>query len=343
MVEPTMELLDWFRNQVELADGDVLAEMLRVFAETLMDTDAQSLCNAGFNEKNPERTNTRNGYRSRAWDTRAGTIDLAVPKLRQGSYFPSWLLEPRRRAERALIAVVADCYLAGVSTRRVDKLVKTLGIEGISKSQVSKMAKSLDEMVESFRNRPLDAGPYPYLWLDALVQKSREGGRIVNVARPQDRPLAVSVVVEAEQRVVASGTEVAIVGAALLVSVDGRLRTVDIENYLLRQRERHGFGDPCAVESSERVDVLILCEYLSLETGHRLRAGCVSFKGLLADDRSHGRVPGERLLVVDVLVAGEPRIDRLLEEAGKLVLHVPACPRFTDEVARHIGETHDVI
>lgn len=182
MVEPTMELLDWFRKQVEQADGDVLQEMLRIFSETLMDADAQSLCNAGFNEKSPDRTNTRNGYRSRAWDTRAGTIDLAVPKLRQGSYFPSWLLEPRRRAEKALIAVVADCYLAGVSTRRVDKLVKTLGIEGISKSQVSKMAKSLDEMVESFRNRPLDAGPYPYLWLDALVQKSREGGRIVNVA-----------------------------------------------------------------------------------------------------------------------------------------------------------------
>ena len=182
MVEPTMELLDWFRKQVEQADGDVLQEMLRIFAETLMDADAQSLCNAAYNEKSPERTNTRNGYRSRAWDTRAGTIDLAVPKLRQGSYFPSWLLEPRRRAEKALIAVVADCYLAGVSTRRVAKLVRTLGIEGISKSQVSKMAKSLDEMVESFRNRPLEGGPYPYLWLDALVQKSREGGRIVNVA-----------------------------------------------------------------------------------------------------------------------------------------------------------------
>ena len=182
MVEPTMELLDWFRKQVEQAYGDVLQEMLRIFAETLMDADASAACNAGFNEKSADRTNTRNGYRSRTWDTRACTIDLAVPKLRQGSYFPSWLLEPRRRAEKALVAVVADCYLAGVSTRRVDKLVKTLGIEGISKSQVSKMAKSLDEMVESFRNRPLDAGPYAYLWLDALVQKSRDGGRIVNVA-----------------------------------------------------------------------------------------------------------------------------------------------------------------
>ena len=130
MVESTMELLDWFRKQVEQADGDVLAEMLHIFAETLMDADASAACNAGFNEKSPDRTNTRNGYRSRTWDTRAGTIDLAVPKLRQGSYFPSWLFEPRRRAEKALIAVVADCYLAGVSTRRVDKLVKTLGSRG---------------------------------------------------------------------------------------------------------------------------------------------------------------------------------------------------------------------
>jgi transposase-like protein len=110
--------MDWFRKQLEEADGDVLQEMLRVFAETLMDADAQSLCNDGFNEKNPERTNTGNGYRQRAWNTRAGTIDLAVPKLRQGSYFPSWLLEPRRREEKALIAVVADCYLAGGCQQR---------------------------------------------------------------------------------------------------------------------------------------------------------------------------------------------------------------------------------
>jgi transposase-like protein len=126
--------------------------------------------------------NRRNGYRERDFDTRAGTIELLLPKLRQGSYFPSWLLEPRRRAERALVAVVAECYVKGVSTRRVDGLVKTLGIEGISKSKVSEMAKSLDEMVAAFRSRPLDAGPYTYLWCDALALKCREGGRIANVA-----------------------------------------------------------------------------------------------------------------------------------------------------------------
>ena len=126
--------------------------------------------------------NRRNGYRERHFDTRAGTIALAVPKLRSGSYFPDWLLERRRRAERALVAVVAECYVRGVTTRRVDGLVKTLGIEGISKSQVSEMAKSLDEEVAAFRCRPLDAGPYPYLWLDALAIKVREQGRIVRCA-----------------------------------------------------------------------------------------------------------------------------------------------------------------
>jgi putative transposase len=126
--------------------------------------------------------NRRNGYRSRPFDTRAGTIDLALPKLRSGSYYPDWLLERRRRAERAMVAVVAECYVKGVSTRRVDGLVKTLGIEGISKSVVSEMAKSLDEEVAAFRARPLDAGPYPYLWLDALAVRVREGGRIVRCA-----------------------------------------------------------------------------------------------------------------------------------------------------------------
>ena len=109
-------------------------------------------------------------------------MDLSIPKLRSGSYFPDWLIEPRRRAERALVAVVTQCYVEGVSTRRVDDVVKQMGITGISKSQVSELARSLDEVVTAFRDRPLDAGPYTYVWVDALTQKVREGGRIVNVA-----------------------------------------------------------------------------------------------------------------------------------------------------------------
>jgi transposase-like protein len=155
--------------------------MVSAFVDALMGAEVDAICNAGYSERTPDRENSRNGGRTRRWDTRAGTIELRIPKLRQGSYFPDWLIEPRRRAEQALVAVVADCYLAGVSTRRVDKLVKTLGIEGISKSQVSALAESLDAVVEQFRSRPLDNGPYTYLWIDALVLKCREGGRIVNV------------------------------------------------------------------------------------------------------------------------------------------------------------------
>jgi len=172
----------WLGKHLEEADTDLLREMVRTFIQALMSAEADAACGALYGERSGDRVNRRNGYRGRAFDTRTGTMELAVPKLRQGSYFPEWLLEPRRRAERALVAVVAECYVRGVSTRRVDGLVKTLGIEGISKSQVSELARSLDEAVAAFRSRPLDAGPYTYVWLDALVLKCREGGRIANVS-----------------------------------------------------------------------------------------------------------------------------------------------------------------
>jgi transposase-like protein len=177
-----MDPVAWLRKHLEDEGNDLLAEMIKTFAEQLMDAEAQGLCGAAYGEVSADRVNFRNGYRSRELDTRAGTIELAIPKLRRGSYFPEWLLEPRRRAEQALTQVVCQCYVEGVSTRRVDDIVKTLGIEGISKSQVSRLAKNLDQVVEAFRSRPLDAGPYTYVWLDALTQKVREGGRIVNVA-----------------------------------------------------------------------------------------------------------------------------------------------------------------
>jgi len=140
-------------------------------------------CNAGYGERTDERENSRNGYRTRPWDTRVGTIaELAVPKLRRGVYSPEFLLQPRRRAEQALVAVICQAYVAGVSTRRVDDLVKAMGIEGMSKSEVSRLAAELDGIVAEFRERPLDQGPYRYLWIDALTQRVREGGRVVNVS-----------------------------------------------------------------------------------------------------------------------------------------------------------------
>ncbi|MCZ1075304.1 IS256 family transposase [Rhodococcus sp. A5(2022)] len=163
------------------ASPDLLRELLSMFIDALMSAEADVLCGADYGQRSDERINTRNGYRHRDFDTRVGTLDVAIPKLRQGSYFPDWLLQRRKRAERALTSVVATCYLLGVSTRRMEKLVDTLGIASLSKSQVSVMAKELDEQVEAFRNRPLDAGPYTFVAADALVLKVRENGRVVNV------------------------------------------------------------------------------------------------------------------------------------------------------------------
>jgi transposase-like protein len=176
-----MDVSGWLRKQLEEASPDLLRAMVKEMAEALMSADADAVCGAGYGERTPERINRRNGYRERDWDTRVGSIELALPKLREGSYFPDWLLQPRRRAEQAFVSVIADAYLAGVSTRRVEKLVQQLGVERISKSQVSRLAQSLDQIVEDFRTRPLDASPYAYVTLDALVVKCREGGRTVNV------------------------------------------------------------------------------------------------------------------------------------------------------------------
>ncbi len=181
MTSPSMNPMEWVRKRLEEDGEDLVREMLHVFAQALLSADADAACGASYGSRSPERANRRNGYRERPWDTRVGTIPLAIPKLREGTYFPEWLLEPRRRAERALVAVVCEAYVNGVSTRKVDHLVQAMGLSGISKSRVSEMVGELDAMVEDFRNRPLD-GRFPYLWLDALMVRCREGGRIVQVA-----------------------------------------------------------------------------------------------------------------------------------------------------------------
>ncbi|GAA3964464.1 IS256-like element IS1081 family transposase [Actinomadura viridis] len=180
-VDNSVDPASWMAEQIGACEPDVLRSMVKTMAEALMSAEADAVCGAGYGTRSQERVNRRNGYRVRDWDTRAGTVELAIPKLRSGSYFPEWLLERRRRAEQALVSVVATSYLLGVSTRRVDKLVEQMGIKGISKSQVSQMSKVLDAQVQAFRNRPLEGGPYAFMWVDALTQKVREGGRIVNV------------------------------------------------------------------------------------------------------------------------------------------------------------------
>jgi len=172
----------FLHEQLAQASPDLMRELLSTFINALLSAQADSVCGAEYGVRSDERTNRRNGYRHRDLDTRAGTIDVAVPKLREGSFFPDWLLERHRRAEAALTTVVATCYLLGVSTRRMDKLVRTLGITGLSKSQVSVMAKDLDEQVAAFRTRPLHEGPYTFVAADALTMKVREAGRVVKVA-----------------------------------------------------------------------------------------------------------------------------------------------------------------
>ena len=165
MAKTSIDPAQFLHEQLASASPDLLREMLSTFIAALMGAEADAVCGAGYGERSEERTNTRNGYRRRDFDTRAGTIEVAI----------------RKRAEAALTSVVATCYLLGVSTRRMDKLVDSLGITSLSKSQVSRMAADLDAAVEAFRSRPLDAGPYTFVAADALVLKVREGGRVVGV------------------------------------------------------------------------------------------------------------------------------------------------------------------
>lgn len=195
MTVDTMELLELVRKAEDGQAGvDFLREGIKVLAEAVMDAEVSEQIGAQLGERAPDqRTTHRNGYRSRRWDTRVGSIDLQIPKVRQGSYFPS-LLQPRRRAERALASVVMQCYVQGVSTRKVEDIAAQMGIESMSKSKVSEICGELDELVADWRTRPLDDGPYPFLcghehglrsscpysWLDGLELKVREGGRVVS-------------------------------------------------------------------------------------------------------------------------------------------------------------------
>lgn len=176
----TTDSMDLHSLLEKTTDADFLRHMIGFTAQRLMELEVEGLTGAAPGARTPDRLNHRNGYRDRDWETRAGTVELRIPKLRKGSYFPAFL-EPRRMAEKALIAVVQEAYIQGVSTRSVDELVQAMGMSGISKSQVSRLCVDIDEKVHAFLDRPLE-GDWPYLWLDATYVKVRQGGRIVSVA-----------------------------------------------------------------------------------------------------------------------------------------------------------------
>src|SRR5712692_2402877 len=175
-----MDVTTFVGKLLEESDVDLLREGVRILAQVLMDAEVSTQIGAELYERTEERTAQRNGYRTRTWDTRVGTLELRVPKIAPGTYFPA-LLEPRRRAERALAAVIQEAYVKGISTRKVDDLVRALGMDGISKSEVSRICKTLDAEVEAFRSRPIE-GSHPYVWLDATYHKVREAGRVTSMA-----------------------------------------------------------------------------------------------------------------------------------------------------------------
>lgn len=200
MATPRMDIASFVGKLLEQDDVDALREGVRVLAQAVMETEVSGQIGAAPYERSSERVAYRNGYRTRRWDTRVGTIELRIPKVSAGAYFPS-LLEPRRRAEKALHAVVVEAYVKGVSTRKVDDLVRALGIDGISRSEVSRICKSLDEQVRTFLGRPIEE-PCPYLWLDATFHKVREAGRVISVATV----VAVGVTEQGERTVLGAAT-----------------------------------------------------------------------------------------------------------------------------------------
>jgi transposase-like protein len=195
MAKGRMDLSTFVGKLLAEQDGDVLREGVRVLAQALMEAEVSSRVGGERYERTEERTAYRNGYRTRTWDTRVGTLELAIPKVQPGSYFPS-LLEPRRRGERALVGVVQEAYVHGVSTRKVDELVRALGLEGISKSEVSRMCGALDAEVEAFRTRAI-TGEHPYIWIDATYHKVRQDGRVISMATV----VAIGVTADGERQV----------------------------------------------------------------------------------------------------------------------------------------------
>ena len=334
MVRESVNLLELLRKQAAGGDLDFLREAVAVLAEAVMEAEVAEQAGAAYGERSPERITRRNGYRPRRWDTRAGSIELQIPKLRQGSYFPA-LLEPRRRAERALLAVVQQAYVEGVSTRRVDDLVRSLGCEGISKSQVSRICAELDSVVTSFLERPLDGGPYRYLWLDALTQRVREEGRIAQVS------VVVATAVNADGKREVLGIDVGTSedGAFWLSFLRGlvarglsgvELVTSDAHQGL-RAAIATVFGgtswQPCGVSPHPRVGCRThFMRNLLTRVPKSAEALVATTVRTIFQQPSAEAVHAQHVRVVEQLEARFPAAAAMLDEAAPEVLAFTACP-----------------
>ena len=329
MVKQRMDLLELLRKRGMDGDVDFLREALRVLVDGIMDAEVSAQIGAQHGERSPEWVTYRNGYRNRTWDTRVGTMELHIPKLREGSYFPS-LLEPRRRSEQALLAAIQQAYVEGVSTRRVDDLIQALGCDGISSSQVSRICEQLDEVVESFLGRPLDGGPYPYVWLDGLTQQVREGGRIVNVC------VVVATGVNAEgQR--------EILGMDVGTSEDGAFWLAFLRSLTARGAQRSGAGNlRCSPGAEERHrrgvhwgQLAALPHPLHGQPAHPSAQACPTWRGHPGPSRmvrtiyqqlSPAEVHGQLDRVVEQLREPFAQVAELLADAAPDILAFTAFP-----------------
>ena len=336
MVKQRMDLLELLRKRGMDGDVDFLREALRVLVDGIMDAEVSAQIGAQHGERSPERVTYRNGYRNRTWDTRVGTMELHIPKLREGSYFPS-LLEPRRRSEKALLAVIQQAYVEGVSTRRVDDLIKALGCDGISSSQVSRICEQLDEVVESFLGRPLDGGPYPYVWLDGLTQQVREGGRIVNVCVV----VATGVNAEGQREILGMDVGASEDGAfwlAFLRSLTARgLSGVELVTSDAHQGLKNAIAAVFAGASWQRCRTHFMANLLtrvpkrallSLSKGRRGHPGPSRMVRTIYQQLSPAEVHGQLDRVVEQLREPFAQVAELLADAAPDILACTAFPAF---------------
>jgi transposase-like protein len=317
MAKGKMDLSAFVGKLLEEQDGDVLREGIRVLAQALMESEVAGLIGAERYERTGERAGYRNGYRLRTWDTRVGTIELAIPKLRQGSYFPA-LLEPRRRAERALLGVVQEAYVHGVSTRKVDELLKALGLDGMSKSEVSRICVELDAEVEAFRSRPI-IGEHPYLWIDATYHKVRQDGRVQSMATV----VAIGVTADGERQVLgldAGPSEDGPFWTAFLRSLVKRgLHGVRLVISDAHEGLKKALGTVLSGASWQRCRVHFMRNLLAT-VPHAAREPVAALVRTIFAQPDHATALGQLRKVADGLRARFPQAAALLEDAAEDIL-----------------------
>jgi transposase-like protein len=329
-----MDLTTFVGKLLEEQDGDVLREGVRVLAQALMETEVTALVGAERHERTEDRTAYRNGTRVRTWDTRVGTVDLAIPKVRPGTYFPS-LLQPRRRTERALLTVVQEAYVHGVSTRKVDDLVKALGLDGISKSEVSRICTELDPVVEAFRTRPL-TGNYAYVWVDATYHKVRVEGRVVS----QATVVAIGVTFDGERQVlgvdVGASEDRSFWTAFLRGLVKRGLTGVRLVISDAHEGLKQAISTVLTGASWQRCRVHFMRNLLAT-VPHAAREPIAAIVRTIFAQPDHASALGQLRKVADGLRARLPQAAALLEEAAEDIL---AYKHFPEEHRQQLHSTN---